>query len=220
VQFRGEGRGGVRARGNPRASRTVPSSRRTGVQLAQVAVRVMMGHSLGELRAEASFPPRPPSPLRQREVRRSCLQSFPASTPCWTRRSLDGEVMASAESFRHRLRQKPSSGRGNAASRHRAGLHVPRRPDKVNRAQSRPPARRARISPSPPRWAPRATFAPTTFRSRRWSARSGSPTWGRRRLDDPVGRGAARRETPRRAEGPALTEPRFEQRASCTRCRA
>jgi carbamoyl-phosphate synthase large subunit len=48
---------------NPRASRTVPFvAKATGVSLAQAAVRVMMGHSLAQLRDEGVVPAATPQP--------------------------------------------------------------------------------------------------------------------------------------------------------------
>ncbi len=54
---RGTRRHGVRAGGQPRASRTTPFvSKATGVALAKVATRVMLGATLSELRAEGLAP--------------------------------------------------------------------------------------------------------------------------------------------------------------------
>ncbi|HWC32773.1 MAG TPA: carbamoyl-phosphate synthase large subunit, partial [Actinomycetota bacterium] len=54
---------------NPRASRTVPFvSKATGVPLAKVAARVLVGSRLAELRAEGLLPPRPSHYRRLRHV--------------------------------------------------------------------------------------------------------------------------------------------------------
>ncbi len=57
--IRGQGRAGLRNRGEPARSRTVPFvSKATGVPLAKVAARVMAGSSLAELRNEGLVPQR------------------------------------------------------------------------------------------------------------------------------------------------------------------
>ena len=68
---------------NPRASRTVPFvSKATGVPLAKVASRVMVGATLAELRDEGLL--RPPAEGGHVAVRRRCSRSTgsPTSTPC------------------------------------------------------------------------------------------------------------------------------------------
>jgi carbamoyl-phosphate synthase large subunit len=87
---------------NPRASRTVPFvAKATGVALAQVAVRVMMGQSLAELVALGVVPSETPSP-RYVSVKEAVLpfNRFPGvDTVLGPEMRSTGEVMGVGESF-------------------------------------------------------------------------------------------------------------------------
>ena len=87
---------------NPRASRTVPFvAKATGVSLAQVAVRVMMGQSLAELRAASMVPARTPVPDYV-SVKEAVLpfSRFPGvDTILGPEMRSTGEVMGVGESF-------------------------------------------------------------------------------------------------------------------------
>jgi carbamoyl-phosphate synthase large subunit len=87
---------------NPRASRTVPFvAKATGVALAQVAVRVMMGESLAALRAAAMVPAATPVP-RHVSVKEAVLpfNRFPGvDTVLGPEMRSTGEVMGVGESF-------------------------------------------------------------------------------------------------------------------------
>ncbi|HEV3187912.1 MAG TPA: ATP-grasp domain-containing protein, partial [Acidimicrobiales bacterium] len=87
---------------NPRASRTVPFvAKATGVPLAQVAVRVMMGHSLASLRAEGVVPSSTPVP-NYVSVKEAVLpfSRFPGvDTVLGPEMRSTGEVMGIGESF-------------------------------------------------------------------------------------------------------------------------
>jgi carbamoyl-phosphate synthase large subunit len=87
---------------NPRASRTVPFvAKATGVALAQVAVRVMMGHSLEELRAQGVVPFDTPQPTYV-SVKEAVLpfSRFPGvDTILGPEMRSTGEVMGIGESF-------------------------------------------------------------------------------------------------------------------------
>ena len=151
---------------NPRASRTVPFvAKATGVPLAMVAARVMVGQTLADLRAEGLLPPGrrrsgPRARPRQREGGGAALRPLPrASTRCsaprcarparsWASTSPSGWPSP-------RARWRPAPGcptRAPCSSRWPTG---------TSRPGSRWPARSARsASPSPPRWGRRATCAP------------------------------------------------------------
>ena len=87
---------------NPRASRTVPFvAKATGVSLAQVAVRVMMGHSLERLRSEGVVPATTPQPSYV-SVKEAVLpfSRFPGvDTLLGPEMRSTGEVMGIGESF-------------------------------------------------------------------------------------------------------------------------
>jgi carbamoyl-phosphate synthase large subunit len=87
---------------NPRASRTVPFvAKATGVPLAQVAVRVMMGHSLARLREEGVVPAVTPRPDYV-SVKEAVLpfSRFPGvDTLLGPEMRSTGEVMGIGESF-------------------------------------------------------------------------------------------------------------------------
>jgi carbamoyl-phosphate synthase large subunit len=87
---------------NPRASRTVPFvAKATGVAVAQVAVRVMMGHSLASLRREGFVPGATPIPSYV-SVKEAVLpfSRFPGvDTVLGPEMRSTGEVMGIGESF-------------------------------------------------------------------------------------------------------------------------
>jgi carbamoyl-phosphate synthase large subunit len=87
---------------NPRASRTVPFvAKATGVSVAQVATRVMMGHTLAELRASGHVPESTPRPDLV-HVKEAVLpfNRFPTvDTLLGPEMRSTGEVMGSGESF-------------------------------------------------------------------------------------------------------------------------
>jgi carbamoyl-phosphate synthase large subunit len=87
---------------NPRASRTVPFvAKATGVAVAQVAVRVMMGHSLGSMREEGTVPHSTPVPTYV-SVKEAVLpfSRFPGvDTVLGPEMRSTGEVMGIGESF-------------------------------------------------------------------------------------------------------------------------
>ncbi len=87
---------------NPRASRTVPFvAKATGVALAQVAVRVMMGETLGDLVARGVVPPATPVPPYV-SVKEAVLpfNRFPGvDTVLGPEMRSTGEVMGVGESF-------------------------------------------------------------------------------------------------------------------------
>jgi carbamoyl-phosphate synthase large subunit len=87
---------------NPRASRTVPFvAKATGVPVAQVAVRVMMGHSLASMRQEGTVPDSTPVPTYV-SVKEAVLpfSRFPGvDTVLGPEMRSTGEVMGIGESF-------------------------------------------------------------------------------------------------------------------------
>ncbi len=87
---------------NPRASRTVPFvAKATGVPVAQVAVRVMMGHSLASMRREGTVPNATPVPTYV-SVKEAVLpfSRFPGvDTVLGPEMRSTGEVMGIGESF-------------------------------------------------------------------------------------------------------------------------
>ena len=87
---------------NPRASRTVPFvAKATGVAVAQVAVRVMMGHSLASMRREGTVPNATPVPTYV-SVKEAVLpfSRFPGvDTVLGPEMRSTGEVMGIGESF-------------------------------------------------------------------------------------------------------------------------
>ena len=137
---------------NPRASRTVPFvAKATGVPVAMVAARVMVGDTLEALRAEGLVPADavgrvPDPPLREREGGGAALRPLPR-----------GRHAARARDALHR--------RGDGGGRHlRAGLR--QEPD----GRRHPPARRRARSSCPwrtgtsrPGWRWRASFAGLGF---------------------------------------------------------
>ena len=102
---------------NPRASRTVPFvSKATGVPLAKVASRVMVGATLDELRAEGLL--RPPAEGGHIAVKEAVLpfNRFPdVDTVLGPEMRSTGEVMGIDRSFGHGVRQEPDRGRATAS---------------------------------------------------------------------------------------------------------
>ena len=165
---------------NPRASRTVPFvAKATGVALAQVAVRVMMGETLRDLVDRGVVPAATPVPAYV-SVKEAVLpfNRFPGvDTVLGPEMRSTGEVMGVGESF----------GIAFAKAQLAAGTRLPDEGqvfmsladrDKVQGLRARAPARRTRLLarrdgrhggvPARPRRAP----------STRWWARSGWQTWG------------------------------------------
>ena len=94
---------------NPRASRTVPFvAKATGVPLAKVAARVMLGATLAELRAEGLL--RPPVTGGHVAVKEAVLpfNRFPeVDTAARARDALDRRGHGHRRALRPRLRQEP-----------------------------------------------------------------------------------------------------------------
>ena len=125
---------------NPRASRTVPFvAKATGVPLAQVAVRVMMGETLAHLRDDrGGAGDDPAAELRQRERGGPALQSLSRRRHgARSRDALDRRGHGHRRELRHRLRQVPARG-GHAAARQRTGLLLPGRPRQGRGSRARP----------------------------------------------------------------------------------
>ena len=103
---------------NPRASRTVPFvAKATGVPLAKIAARVMLGATLAELRAEGMLTSEPPN-LEHVAVKEAVLpfNRFPETdTLLGPEMRSTGEVMGIDDSF----------GRAFMKSQLAAGLHLP-----------------------------------------------------------------------------------------------
>ena len=152
---------------NPRASRTVPFvSKATGVPLAKVAARVMVGATLAELRDEGLL--RPPADGGHVAVKEAVLpfNRFPdVDTVLGPEMRSTGEVMGIDRSF------------GLAFAKSQAARGQPRCPrsgtvflsladrDKAAGPGRRAPLRRARASRSPPPRAPRPRSRPRASRS-------------------------------------------------------
>ena len=102
VQFAVKGEEIFVIEANPRASRTVPFvAKATGVPLARVAVRVMLGHKLAEMRSEGLVPNATPRP-RHVSVKEAVLpfSRFPSvDTVLGPEMRSTGEVMGIGESF-------------------------------------------------------------------------------------------------------------------------
>ena len=192
---------------NPRASRTVPFvSKATGVPLAKVASRVMVGATLAELRAEG-----PAAPARRGRARRgegggAAVQPLPRRRHrARSRDALHRRGDGHRPLVRPRVRQEPDRGREPHPARGH-GVPLARRP-----RQARGAGRGARASPSsasrswrPPAPPPRSR--PTGSRSRRWSASSPRAT-ARRRRADLVGQGRPGREHPAGPGAPGRRRP-------------
>ena len=133
---------------NPRASRTVPFvSKATGVPLARVAARVMLGATLAELRLEGLV--RPPAAGGHVSVKEAVLpfNRFPdADTVLGPEMRSTGEVMGIDTTLRPGLRQEPGRGREPAADRRPGAVH-PRRPGQGGGAGGGPAVRPPRLLP-------------------------------------------------------------------------
>ena len=158
---------------NPRASRTVPFvSKATGVPLAKVASRVMVGATLAELRDEGLL--RPPAEGGHVAVKEAVLpfNRFPdVDTVLGPEMRSTGEVMGIDRSF----------GLAFAKSQTAAGNRLPREGtvflsladrDKPAGPGRRPPLRRARASRSSPPPGTAAALEAEGSRSTAWWASS------------------------------------------------
>ena len=150
---------------NPRASRTVPFvAKATGVPLAMVAARVMVGQTLGRAarRGPAARRRAGPGPVLDHvSVKEAVLpfDRFPGvDTLLGPEMRSTGEVMGIDVTF----------GLAFAKSQMAAGTRLPDdghrflvagRPGQAGRAGGRPRLRASSGSPWPPRWAPPATCA-------------------------------------------------------------
>ena len=130
---------------NPRASRTVPFvAKATGVPLAKVATRVMLGATLAELRAEgllrASVRPRP----RRGEGGRAAVQPVPRGR----HGARPGDALdRRGDGHRRHVRQgvlQGRAGRRHAAADGGHGVPVARRRRQAGRPRGRQAAARAR----------------------------------------------------------------------------
>ena len=164
---------------NPRASRTVPFvAKATGVPLAKVASRVMLGATLAELRAEGLL--RAPVAGDHVSVKEAVLpfDRFPeVDTALGPEMRSTGEVMGIDSTFGTAF-YKAETAAGNDAADVRDGLPVVRRPRQAGRsrrgeavpgARSRPRRRRAGPQRSCPASVCRSTGCST--RCRRVTAR-------------------------------------------------
>ena len=166
---------------NPRASRTVPFvAKATGVPLAMVASRVMVGQTLEDLRQEGLLRPdadRPGPGARPRERQGGRAALRPLSRgghPPRARDALDRRGHGHRQHLRPGLRQEPAGGR-DAAARLGHRLPVAGRPRQAGRAwRWRGPSARW-ASPWRRRWGRRGICAP-----RAWSSTPSWPRWGRR----------------------------------------
>ena len=166
---------------NPRASRTVPFvAKATGVPLAMVAARVMVGQTLAQLRDRGSAAARrhrarPGARPREREGSGPALRPLPRRRhPARARDALHRRGHGRRHHVRPGLRQEPDGG-GHPPARFGHRLLVPGRPGQAGRPRGGPVLQRTRASPSPPPWARPAICARRAWRSTRsW------PRWGRR----------------------------------------
>ena len=124
---------------NPRASRTVPFvAKATGVPLAMVAARVMVGQTLADLRQEGLLRARRHRPgagarPREREGGGAALRPLPRRRhPARPRDALDRRGHGRRHHLRPGLRQEPDGGR-DAAARRRDRLPLARRPGQAGR---------------------------------------------------------------------------------------
>ena len=131
---------------NPRASRTVPFvAKATGVPLAKVATRVMLGATLAELRDEGLLRRagrrRPRAPVKEAVLP---FNRFPEVDPgARARDALDRR----GDGHRHDVRAGVLQGRARGRQRSaddRHGVPVARRPRQAGRARGRPADARAR----------------------------------------------------------------------------
>ena len=131
---------------NPRASRTVPFvAKATGVPLAKVAARVMMGATLAELRVEGLLTdPVVGDHLAMKEAVLPFGRFPDADALLGPEMRSTGEVMGIDLTFGLALRQEPARRRHQAA-RTRHGLPLAGRPRQGHRRASGATLRRARL---------------------------------------------------------------------------
>ena len=166
---------------NPRASRTVPFvAKATGVPLAMVAARVMVGQTLAELRQEGLLPAdvdRPGSRARPRERQGGGAPLRPLSRgrhAAGPRDALDRRGDGCRHHLRPGLRQEPDGGRHAAAGLgHR--VPVPGRPGQAGRPGGGPGLQRPRVLHRRHAGDRRLPALPRAWWSTPWS-----PRWGRR----------------------------------------
>ena len=165
---------------NPRASRTVPFvAKATGVPLAMVAARVMVGQTLAELRDEGLLPPgvgRVPV-LDHVSVKEAVLpfDRFPGvDTLLGPEMRSTGEVMGVDITFGLAF-AKSQMAAGTRLPDAGHGLPVAGRPGQAGWARGGPLLQRARVLRGRHPRARPATCAPRAWRSTRWW-----PRWGRR----------------------------------------
>ena len=131
---------------NPRASRTVPFvSKATGVPLAKVAARAMVGATFAELRAEGLL--HPPAEGGHVSVKEAVLpfNRFPdVDTVLGPEMRSTGEVMGIDRTFGMAF-AKSQSGAGNTLPASRHGVPVARRPRQGERPRRGPALRGARV---------------------------------------------------------------------------
>ena len=147
---------------NPRASRTVPFvSKATGVPLAKMACRVMLGERIADLGLPGRSDRRTTSASRRRCCRSTASTARDGLLGPEMRST--GEVMGVAHGLPDRVRQGPGRGRRRAArERHRLPHRHRRR--QARRGRHRRACCTTAASTSSPRAAPRA-------RSRAWASR-------------------------------------------------
>ena len=189
---------------NPRASRTVPFvAKATGVPLAMVAARVMVGQTLEQLRVEGLLPagrrrpgarPRP----RQRQGGGAAVRPFPGGRHApRTRDALHRRGDGRGHHVRTGLRQEPDGGRDTPA-RFGRGLPLVGRPRQAGRARGRSLLQRVGLLPR--RHARNGRVPPLARADRRHAGgqgRRGRRGVGRGRPDR-TGQGAAGRQHPAR----------------------
>ena len=146
VQFAVKDSVGYVIEANPRASRTVPFvAKATGIPLAKVAARVMLGSTLAQLGDEEMLRPRVATP-KWVSVKEAVLpfSRFPGvDTLLGPEMRSTGEVMGIGEDVRTRLLQEPDR-RGQPAAVGRDGPVLARRPGQAGRARGGPCVRRTR----------------------------------------------------------------------------
>ena len=160
---------------NPRASRTVPFvSKATGVPLAKIAARAMVGATFDELRAEGPAAPAGRRWSRLGEGSGAAVQPVPRRRHgARAGDALDRRGHGHRPHVRHGVRQEPVGRRQHAAPPGH-GVPLARRPRQGQRARRRAPVRassasRSRRPPAPPT----CSSAPGSPSTRSWP-RSGS----------------------------------------------
>ena len=197
---------------NPRASRTVPFvAKATGVPLAMVASRVMVGQTMVQLRAEGLLPAGGSGPgararPRERQGSRAALRPLPGRRHA----PRPGDAVhrrghGCGHHLRPGLRQEPDGGRDTPARR-RHGVPVARRPGQAGRPGGGARLQRARLF----HCGDAGDGGLPPLRGRRRGHAGGQGGGGgrrlRRRRADRAGQGAAGREHPA-GPGPAGRRP-------------